>query len=156
MIGDIIKRLELINSKKKEGSGRKFRNLLAALKSHIALLDNRLKRDECADNPCMNGATCIDLYNKFMCLCPLHFEGETCENRIDECSLYQGTPAGCQNNASCILKSGGFHCVCQQGFHGNLCQLRATACEFSLDLCGPAGHCIPTQPDPESNEVGIE
>ncbi|OZC07940.1 EGF-like domain protein [Onchocerca flexuosa] len=73
-IGDIIKRLELINSKKKEGSGRKFRNLLAALKSHIALLDNRLKRDECADNPCMNGATCIDLYNKFMCLCPLHFE----------------------------------------------------------------------------------
>uniref|UniRef100_A0A1I8EZ18 Cubilin n=1 Tax=Wuchereria bancrofti TaxID=6293 RepID=A0A1I8EZ18_WUCBA len=153
-IADIIKRLELSNSKKKDGSGRKFRNLLTALKSHIALLDNRLKKDECSDNPCMNGATCIDLYNKFMCICPSHFEGETCENRIDECSIYQGTPAGCQNNASCILKPDGFHCLCQEGFHGTLCQLRATACEFSLDLCGPAGHCIPTQPDPETNEPG--
>ncbi|VDN93661.1 unnamed protein product [Brugia pahangi] len=153
-IADIIKRLELSNSKKKDGSGRKFRNLLTALKSHIALLDNRLKKDECSDNPCKNGATCIDLYNKFMCICPSHFEGETCENRIDECSIYQGTPAGCQNNASCILNPDGFHCVCQQGFHGALCQLRATACEFSLDLCGPAGHCIPTQPDPETNEPG--
>ncbi|VDK77902.1 unnamed protein product [Litomosoides sigmodontis] len=118
------------------------------------MLDNSLKTDECADNPCMNGATCIDLYNKFMCICPSHFEGETCENRIDECSLYQGTPVGCQNNASCILKRDGFHCLCQQGFHGTLCQLRATACEFSLDLCGSAGHCIPTQPDPESSEPG--
>ncbi|KAK6108635.1 CUB domain family protein [Brugia pahangi] len=154
IIADIIKRLELSNSKKKDGSGRKFRNLLTALKSHIALLDNRLKKDECSDNPCKNGATCIDLYNKFMCICPSHFEGETCENRIDECSIYQGTPAGCQNNASCILNPDGFHCVCQQGFHGALCQLRATACEFSLDLCGPAGHCIPTQPDPETNEPG--
>ncbi|CAG9535646.1 unnamed protein product [Cercopithifilaria johnstoni] len=153
-IADIIKRLEQVNSKKKEGSGRKFRSLLAALKSHITVLDNRLKRDECADNPCMNGATCIDLYNKFMCICPPHFEGETCENRMDECSFYEGTPAGCQNNASCIPKPGGFHCICQQGFHGTLCQLRATACEFSLDLCGSSGHCIPTQPDPESNEPG--
>lgn len=50
----------------------------------------------------------------------------------------------------------GFSCVCQQGFHGTLCQLRTTACEFSLDLCGAAGYCIPTQPDPESNEVGVK
>lgn len=63
-----------MDSKKKEGNGRKFRNLLTALKSHIALLDNHLKKDECADKPCMNGATCIDLYNKFMCICPPHFE----------------------------------------------------------------------------------
>ncbi|KAM3716945.1 Cubilin [Dirofilaria immitis] len=153
-IAEVIKRLELINSKKKEGSGRKFRNLVVALKSHIALLDGRLKKDECSDNPCMNGATCIDLYNKFMCICPPHFEGKACENRVDECSLYEGTSAGCQNNASCFLKSDGFYCVCQQGFHGNLCQLRATACEFSLDLCGSAGHCIPTQPDPISHEPG--
>lgn len=73
-IADIVKRLELMNSTKKEGGGRKWRSLLNALKSHIVLLDARLKRDECVENPCQNGGTCIDLYNKFMCICPAHYE----------------------------------------------------------------------------------
>ncbi|VDN30106.1 unnamed protein product [Gongylonema pulchrum] len=152
-VADILKRIEAVNSTRKEGSGRKLRSLLNALKSHIVLLDARLKRNECTESPCFNGGTCIDLYDKFTCICPAHYEGETCDRRIDECTLYKGTHAGCQNNATCVQKPNGFQCVCAKGFHGTLCQLRTTACEFSLDLCGPAGHCIPAQQAEGSTEV---
>lgn len=35
-------------------------------------------------------------------------KGTSCEKRIDECKLYEGTPMACQNNATCVDKSTGF------------------------------------------------
>lgn len=35
--------------------------------------------DECAQNPCQNGATCKDEINTFRCLCPAGYWGERCE-----------------------------------------------------------------------------
>ncbi|VDK54591.1 unnamed protein product [Anisakis simplex] len=144
--------------------GRKLRGLLSAVKAHLVLLDARLKKNECAGKPCQNGGTCIDLYKKFMCICPSAFEGTTCENRVDECALYEGTHAGCQNNGTCVNKATGFQlfdacvrifrCICPKGYHGSRCGLRVTACEFSFDLCGPAGHCIPAPPVNDSGEPG--
>ena len=31
--------------------------------------------DECANNPCHNGATCVDGANNFTCLCPPGYSG---------------------------------------------------------------------------------
>lgn len=34
--------------------------------------------DECASNPCINGATCVDQVNGFNCTCPPGFTGTLC------------------------------------------------------------------------------
>ena len=35
--------------------------------------------DECASNPCMNGASCVDDVNSFNCTCAIGFNGTLCE-----------------------------------------------------------------------------
>ena len=35
--------------------------------------------NECFNNPCRNGGTCIDLVNGFACRCPVEFAGSWCE-----------------------------------------------------------------------------
>ena len=35
--------------------------------------------DECASDPCQNGATCVDRVNYFECTCPFGFYGWYCE-----------------------------------------------------------------------------
>ena len=35
--------------------------------------------DECASNPCQNGATCIDGINSFTCKCVPGYTGKVCE-----------------------------------------------------------------------------
>ena len=35
--------------------------------------------NECASNPCSNGATCEDGDNSFSCICPAGFMGGVCE-----------------------------------------------------------------------------
>uniref|UniRef100_A0A915DCG2 Cubilin n=1 Tax=Ditylenchus dipsaci TaxID=166011 RepID=A0A915DCG2_9BILA len=107
-----------------------------------------MKTDECVEMaPCKNGATCVDLFSKYQCLCPDHYEGTNCDQRLDECEMYKGTPAGCQNNATCTNSptTAGFTCHCPKGFHGHLCQQQKSSCDYSLDLCGEHGHCIPTE-----------
>ena len=35
--------------------------------------------DECSGSPCKNNATCMDLVNKFQCICIRGFTGKKCE-----------------------------------------------------------------------------
>ena len=35
--------------------------------------------DECASNPCLNGATCNDQVNGFTCTCSARYYGVLCE-----------------------------------------------------------------------------
>ena len=35
--------------------------------------------NECASDPCMNGATCMDQLGGYACICPIGFEGDECE-----------------------------------------------------------------------------
>uniref|UniRef100_A0A914BUV6 Cubilin n=1 Tax=Acrobeloides nanus TaxID=290746 RepID=A0A914BUV6_9BILA len=131
---------------------RKMKKMVLQLTQSIQKLLTLLKTDECLNAPCKNGGTCIDLMGKYHCICPDHFEGTTCEKTIDECALFQGTHAGCQNNGTCEnLKTGGFICKCPKGFFGQRCQTKTAACDYSLDLCGEHGHCVPAA---SSNSVG--
>ena len=35
--------------------------------------------DECLSNPCVNGGTCVDLFNSYYCQCPSGWIGQNCE-----------------------------------------------------------------------------
>ena len=43
--------------------------------------------DECASNPCMNGATCTDGVNMFNCTCAPGFIGEECSTGMSTADL---------------------------------------------------------------------
>lgn len=42
--------------------------------------------DECASQPCRNGAICRDYVNSFVCECRPGFDGILCEHNIPECT----------------------------------------------------------------------
>ena len=47
--------------------------------------DCQIDINECAGDPCQNGATCNDLVAKYSCDCIKGYEGDNCEKDIDEC-----------------------------------------------------------------------
>ena len=62
--------------------------------------------DECLQSPCQNGATCHDGIGKYTCACTEGFDGDECQNNIDECDKYNP----CKNGARCIGRND-FYCV---------------------------------------------
>jgi hypothetical protein len=48
--------------------------------------------DECASEPCVNGATCMDALLAYACACAAGFEGDHCDGDVDECASepYEG------------------------------------------------------------------
>lgn len=43
--------------------------------------------DECHSNPCRNGATCVDGFNTFRCLCLPSYVGALCEQGKSSCNI---------------------------------------------------------------------
>ena len=41
--------------------------------------------NECASNPCLNEATCLDEIGGYRCICMPGYTGTQCETDIDEC-----------------------------------------------------------------------
>lgn len=41
--------------------------------------DCQIDVNECETNPCKNGGECVDLINRFRCICPVGFAGDLCE-----------------------------------------------------------------------------
>jgi hypothetical protein len=82
--------------------------------------------NNCAPNPCQNGATCQNLANGFTCACPPGFTGATCQTNIDDCS---GSP--CLNGGACTDGVNSYSCACPPGFIGANCQT-------NIDECAPA------------------
>lgn len=73
--------------------------------------------DDCASNPCHNGATCIDGDGWHSCTCAPGFTGPVCKININECI---STP--CRNGGTCRDKIDDFECICPPGKSGALCQ----------------------------------
>ncbi|XP_052213885.1 fibropellin-1-like isoform X2 [Dreissena polymorpha] len=79
--------------------------------------------DECASNPCKNGATCNNLQNKYTCTCASGWRGTNCDQDINECA---NNP--CQNGATCNNLQNKYTCTCAGGWQG-------TNCDQDIDEC---------------------
>ncbi|XP_053672065.1 protein serrate [Anopheles nili] len=96
--------------------------------------------DECADAPCRNGGTCIDLVGKFRCECPPQWTGDTCQNDVDECESNVASGLGpCINAESCRNLPGSFQCTCQEGWGGPTCAKNLDDC---VGKCRNGATCI--------------
>ncbi|XP_037091351.1 cubilin homolog [Pollicipes pollicipes] len=113
------------------------------LEEGLQRLIEQLQLNECASNPCQNGATCVDRYGAFECQCPPNWQGTTCEVDVDECSELSGTDLGCQNGATCSNTAGAFSCQCPSGWYGQRCTERSSNCSSANErqLCGH-GTCV--------------
>ncbi|KAG6439439.1 hypothetical protein O3G_MSEX000775, partial [Manduca sexta] len=69
--------------------------------------------NECASNPCINGGSCEDGVNQFICHCLPGYGGQRCERDIDECS---SNP--CQHGGTCHDRLNAYKCDCVLGFTG--------------------------------------
>ena len=55
--------------------------------------------NECDNNNCQNGATCVDMDGDYACICPFGYTGDNCETVKDMCEINF-----CQNGATCTSK----------------------------------------------------
>ena len=60
--------------------------------------------DDCADQPCLNGGTCIDSVNDYTCICADGYTGKTCSigKRID--SVFQVVISIVFQFSQCIIR----------------------------------------------------
>ncbi|XP_041935670.1 coagulation factor VII isoform X1 [Alosa sapidissima] len=59
--------------------------------------------DQCAAKPCLNGATCVDQVNAYICICPSGFEGRNCDKATILPASY-----------GCLFRNGGCEHFCTE------------------------------------------
>ncbi|XP_060565067.1 fibropellin-1-like isoform X2 [Ruditapes philippinarum] len=91
--------------------------------------------NECATNPCQNGATCVDQIASYACTCVAGYDGNDCENNINECA---GSP--CQNGGVCSDGINQYTCACVPGYDGGDCQNNIDEC--TPNQCQNSGTCV--------------
>jgi hypothetical protein len=69
----------------------------------------------CATHDCKNNATCVDIWNAFTCKCVLGFDGNKCQNNIDDCPKSKCEKPGTLN---CVDGINSFKCDCNFGYTG--------------------------------------
>lgn len=74
--------------------------------------------NECARNPCANGATCIDRINDYTCNCTPGYTGRHCDKPTDLCASQP-----CLNGGTCTTgEKGQPICSCPGPYSGPQCQ----------------------------------
>ncbi|KAM3718302.1 Neurogenic locus notch [Dirofilaria immitis] len=96
--------------------------------------------DDCEENSCASGSTCIDGIAKYTCLCPPGKIGLFCH--LDDPCMQKP----CGNGSECIADtaSGEFSCNCKKGTTGENCATDINECLESDKLCFNGGLCVNT------------
>lgn len=76
----------------------------------------------CLSQPCLNHATCEDLFNLFECSCAPGWQGRHCQEDVDECASSPCLRGACHDLPAT------YRCECPPGYGGD-------ACEKDLDDC---------------------
>ncbi|XP_078685403.1 uncharacterized protein LOC144918448 isoform X9 [Branchiostoma floridae x Branchiostoma belcheri] len=98
----------------------------------------RCTESPCVSEPCMNGATCLNITGGYQCTCPEGFAGVNCEININECA---SVPAPCKNGGICTDGIGGVICDCTgTGYEGPFCQSDVNEC--INNPCQNGGACF--------------
>ncbi|CAG9099918.1 unnamed protein product [Plutella xylostella] len=80
----------------------------------------------CLSGPCLNGGSCSDHENDYICSCANGWMGDNCEK-----SVCDHNP--CQYGGSCIRHPGsGFLCLCPYGKHGIFCEYNVEITRSSI------------------------
>ncbi len=97
--------------------------------------------DECASNPCANGAECIDKTDDFECVCPEGKTGKYCQEDIDFCEQHGHQ---CKMNSTCLEANSTsvVRCLCLFGFTGRLCDEKVASKSCDVNPCKNKGVCI--------------
>ena len=61
----------------------------------------------------------------FTCKCSADYEGQRCENRINDCAS-----SPCYHNGICMDRIAAYSCVCAMPFTGVQCEARIKECLF--------------------------
>ena len=72
----------------------------------------------CTQNPCENGAECIEDWEGWYCDCPTNYAGRYCEKK--HCTVNP-----CLHGGTCVVTEDGtdYVCICPYGRHGVDCSL---------------------------------
>ncbi|XP_065104358.1 protein crumbs homolog 2b isoform X1 [Paramisgurnus dabryanus] len=84
------------------------------------LLEDCISDQMCKMKPCQNGGKCTNLWNDFMCVCPLNFSGKACDTHVWCIS------DPCVPGSRCLDLPDGYECLANATFHSNALKYSAT------------------------------
>ncbi|XP_061133006.1 vitamin K-dependent protein S isoform X2 [Syngnathus typhle] len=101
--------------------------------------------NQCTPFPCSREGTerCVDGQGTYTCVCKSGWDGQCCDNDIDECSDPK-FPAGC--NQKCDNIPGSFRCTCKDGYYlrDNINCVDINECLMYPSICQEPAQCVNT------------
>lgn len=79
----------------------------------------------------------MDRIGGYNCDCEIGFEGEHCQDDIDECKVYEP----CEHGGICLDQQADYNCTCKPEYGGKNCSVLLIGCEGSA--CKNGGTCKP-------------